>query len=722
MVDQVNIVSVDGHRAPPWATEDTLQEIAGYVSTLANLQRTQNKTDKTKSTTDQKVAQQGNKAIVSLLAPMKFTSKSITRLLKATIAGGNSLETVMKRTAQDQIEALNNLSMGRTGITGGIFSLVGLLGTVAVTALGLFVSKISQASDAFTTLYDTGFSFGGQLGTMYIEAGKAGLSLSEFSRVISENAMVVKQLTNDYETGTYAFGQMSKSIRTNLMANGKLALSTSEINDYLGEYLETQRLQGRLDTFDRIKTQRHLTEYLETLTKLSHISGKRRKQIFDEVQAVKRQTDINLFLATMPETVSKSFDQMASMIAGLDIDDLVMKGFLDLMRFGNFTDSTKMLSTLGDDTVSSMHTIAAAMARGEDVDAAIKDFVTTIQDDVERLKASGQMRRFADAAALGMSQFEGINQVMASVLASAKMQEEASSISVGALFNLGVALSELWARVGGRVDVEFGKMINRLTGILESGELDKDVSDSFDTVLGTIDSLLDTATMQTVLKGFVDVVGWGIKTFIKLFNPDGRKEIKQEIIGALTSIIAGIGEAISNAISNYFFGSKKEQLTKALTDYETQLEKPYNPAIIRTTEQRIQNLAAGNSELIDMLSEQQRNLIKSAQEFKGSKVGPGYFFQPATTGGPGHELEGSNATIKEPNRSAVRFRGGVGPGPDFSNAAFLETYIQSIETKQAERERAESSRHRDLSDGILRMNDTLKKINSSVIRSGERLN
>ena len=156
-------------------------------------------------------------------------------------------------------------------ILGGLGKAVGGLIGGIVTLGSALLGIIDAVGDSFMNLYDTGINLargaqqgGDGLARLVSAAADASMSVGAFADFIAENSRVSVAI------GVEAMAGLSDSVRRALIPMGSLALTTSEANEYIGDYLELQRGLGVLDTMSRLEQTQSQTEYLVMLS-LIHI-------------------------------------------------------------------------------------------------------------------------------------------------------------------------------------------------------------------------------------------------------------------------------------------------------------------------------------------------------------------------------------------------------------------------------------------------------------------
>lgn len=162
-----------------------------------------------------------NKKLSGIVGSMQKKFQSLDKGVSSTISSFKKIEGSTK-TAAGAISALG-AAMGAGGV------------------LGAMVSSLSDATKTYQDLSQIGQTFGGSMLQMQIAAANAALPLGLFAEALKKNSVVVASI------GANAFGSMSKALREGLSDLGQLGLTSGQLNDYLGTYLETQRLYGNLN-------------------------------------------------------------------------------------------------------------------------------------------------------------------------------------------------------------------------------------------------------------------------------------------------------------------------------------------------------------------------------------------------------------------------------------------------------------------------------------------
>jgi hypothetical protein len=218
----------------------------------------------------------------------------------------------------------------------GMFSRFGLAGD-AVQALA---GSLDYNVNVFRELSQVGASFGKSLIGMREMAHSAMLPLGEFGGLVADNALALSSLFGTTEQGIKNLAQFSLSIRDKALADGlfNLGITTEELNDYMGTYLERQRFAEIKETLTARQVAERTTKYAKQLDLLAKTTGIQRKQIDDEVKAQQKDallqkaltgltedqaTQANLFLAGLKVMAPAMHDNAKMMMeSGVPFDEL----------------------------------------------------------------------------------------------------------------------------------------------------------------------------------------------------------------------------------------------------------------------------------------------------------------------------------------------------------------------------------------------------------------
>ena len=197
--------------------------------------------------------------------------------------------------ADRTIGTLQKLSSAGGNVSKSLLAIVPALGRVAGAAalITKMTDAMSETTDTYRQLTQVGQTFNGSMLSMQIAAAEAALPLNEFAEVLKKNSTVIAAI------GTQSFGAMSKALRVSLKDVGQLGLTTAQLNQNLGQYLDTQRLYGNLSNQSTEKTTANVRALgIETL-KAAHMTGMHTEKINESAAAALKDESLRAKMLQM---------------------------------------------------------------------------------------------------------------------------------------------------------------------------------------------------------------------------------------------------------------------------------------------------------------------------------------------------------------------------------------------------------------------------------------
>ena len=283
-----------------------------------------------------------------MLAPINGMSDAFTKVSGIFMGLGSSVKNVVS-SLLGVIPYVGNILGSIAGMLGtAIGGIVGGIVTIGAGLLGI----VDSLGTSFLQLYNTGINLaagttksGQGLARLTQAASDARMSVGAFADFIAENSRVSVAI------GVDAMANLSKGVRTALLPMGSLGLTTAELNEYMGDYLETQRMLGVLGTMDQLQQQRYQQEYLMTLTQLTQVTGKHRSQLAKDMQQAMESNAYKARMLAMDEDQRAAYLKTTTALNGLmaSIDPAFAKDFMDGLGRGNImlTDFGKNLAKAG---------------------------------------------------------------------------------------------------------------------------------------------------------------------------------------------------------------------------------------------------------------------------------------------------------------------------------------------------------------------------------------
>ena len=366
MTDAVRIESVAfNHQLPKWATEDTLKRIeellelnAFYAKTTGSSGKEQTSVLKETSSTMKKttVAIKKNSGYLK-----KLTSGFNKRFFHGVTAGGFmvGLEKAVKGTTQQFIDLVGSSS-----------GLAKYFGVVGIAAFGLYktlesvVARFQYLNDEYTRLLDTGISLNGDFMNLLTISAEYGTSISETVEYVTQFSDVITTLRSSSGGAVKSFMELNYQLRDSLMQFGQFGLTAADVNDFLGEYLDTQTQYGQIEINDKMRLVRWTRDYIKEIVLLSKVTGRRRMELLREIESQKRESIWNIFVSNMQADTRRMMNKVLANFTGIlgpDIADV----FQEIAQFG-YTSSEfgQRLSAMFPELVSGMRQLSLGIQNG----------------------------------------------------------------------------------------------------------------------------------------------------------------------------------------------------------------------------------------------------------------------------------------------------------------------------------------------------------------------
>lgn len=158
------------------------------------------------------------------------------------------------------------------------------------TVVGALSKTISESIDTYRQMANVGQTFSGSMMEMHIAAAEARLPLEEFAKAVAVNSKAISTI------GTKAFSDLGLGLRSSLREFGMLGLTTENLTEYLGDYLETQRLYGGLQNINQQQAVESMQQLAVETTKMSAMTGKNRMEIMKQTQEALRENSLRSFM------------------------------------------------------------------------------------------------------------------------------------------------------------------------------------------------------------------------------------------------------------------------------------------------------------------------------------------------------------------------------------------------------------------------------------------
>ena len=255
----------------------------------------------------------------------KVMDESSKHVKENSQAKETNTEEVKKSTSR--LKQFNNSLLGIAG------SIVGTLGTSLSGFAGSLMKGSDQLADyashvpvfggalaglasiidtnigAFRDLSNVGAVFGDGLNDIRRISANAQIPLAEFQELVGSNAERMKYFGATTAAGATAFATMSKNLKNNFGRElMNLGFTATELNEALLDYSEYNATQMGADRRSNRLNAKSASEYLKTLDELASVTGKRRDQIRDEMNANMQDQRVRAATAKMTAEQSTAFN------------------------------------------------------------------------------------------------------------------------------------------------------------------------------------------------------------------------------------------------------------------------------------------------------------------------------------------------------------------------------------------------------------------------------
>ena len=298
MADEVEISNVGGDGGV--ASEATLASLTRAIEKLAA------STGKDPTKEAGKVQQQYNEAIKSGITVSTKNRDALEKRTEATTKATQATNKYARALLGAAGGVLGSVGEGLKGMATSLIDGKNTLTDFAkhVPLVGGYLSMLTGIIDSnienFRALSQVGASFGDGLNDIRATAAQAGMPLSEFVDLVSQNSESMKLFGADTAAGARNFAAMSRELRSGPgKALMNLGFTSSELNELLIDYAEVQNMAFTRDRIQGRVTAENAAAFGEEMVKLTAVSGKRRDQIEAELQQQSGDIRMRAAMATM---------------------------------------------------------------------------------------------------------------------------------------------------------------------------------------------------------------------------------------------------------------------------------------------------------------------------------------------------------------------------------------------------------------------------------------
>ena len=166
--------------------------------------------------------------------------------------------------------------------------------------LGPLAAIIDQNVESFRQLSQVGATFGDGMNEIRAISAAAGIPLDEFTELVSQNSQSMRLFGAGTADGARNFATLSREMRDGPgRAFINMGYTARELNESLIEYAEFSQTQIGIDRRNNKMSAQSAASYLNTIDELAAVTGKRRDQIKEEMNAAQADQRARLVMASM---------------------------------------------------------------------------------------------------------------------------------------------------------------------------------------------------------------------------------------------------------------------------------------------------------------------------------------------------------------------------------------------------------------------------------------
>ena len=526
MADEVEITNVGGNGV---ASEVTLVRLVAAMEAMS-------KANGGKGGAGSKTQALANKAIADgtqvTTDNTKATVADTSATKKAAEAAGK-FASVVNNAALGALGAASKsiLNFGQTLLSGqtsieAYASQIPVIGSL----LGPLAGYIDNTISSFQTLAASGAGFGNSLIEVRKQAAGMGLSLSEFTSLISQNAGALSSLGGSVTDGAKRFASMNKTLKAtgDFSALKSMGFTVEEINEGMTDYIELQARMGTLQGRSTQDLAASSADYMKQVDLLAKVTGKTRKEAEAALSSQATDAGIRGMLLALGEG-TEEFKNLQISLAMIDevggAAGAAMKDLIDGMP--SSAETGQFLSMLGDAGPGIQNALKQI---GEGADPIV------LQNAMKT--AGGKLGEFADMDAAARKQY--IDSIRLSNPAMAEFLDASTNM----------------VKMGEK-DLEKAKADQAAADEMTSSAV------AFEDSMRKVQAAINKAFVESgILEAFVT----GLTTIVDFFSSIGETFGAAGVIAALVAGITALfaAKAVTGALASKAGGAIKGRALGAL--------------------------------------------------------------------------------------------------------------------------------------------------------------
>ena len=308
--------------------------------------------------------------------------------------------------------------------------------------------------------------------------------------------------------GADRFSRISAIVQKSQGDFSKLGMTMEDVTEFTADYIDLQRIQGRMkDRSDR-SLAAGTTAYIMQLDALAKITGMTRKQAAEELKGQSTDKRLQALFMTMDDGVKEQMNASLAMIKGASpemeeaLKELIATNGVPLSDFAKSLIRTNPQF--------------AEMAKGlRDGSISADEFAAQTNDQVTQAQEFVKKNAFviAQAQALGDTTYDAVLQL-------AKMSEVGGLLTDAEQKQLDAIAAK------DKTLTDFDSMIEKIRSTIMIKLLDSKVFDKMQTVLSDLTAWFKKEETQKSIQGFVDRLGTlfdNLGTMVEDFKNDWGK-------------------------------------------------------------------------------------------------------------------------------------------------------------------------------------------------------
>jgi uncharacterized membrane protein YgcG len=417
-----------------------------------------------------------------------------------------------------------------------MFEKIPIVGTVFAAV----AAAVEKTTAAYQSAAQSGATFGGSVNNFAAAASAAGMTMTDFGRLIQQNGEALRLLGGNTESGGKRFADISKSLRSTSRDLYNMGYTTEDVNKGLANYTKLVMHSGRGQNMTNAQLVEGSRKYLKEIDLLAKITGEERSVKEKQMQDLVADAQYQAAMSGMDEKVAESFRNTVTGLPGP-----LQAVAKDIMATGSATteESQKFMSMMPQ-SAEMMRQFAEKTQRGEQISMA------------ERNKLNEMLRVEGKQAQL---QYRDIGRYSSEFATQTKLFTAASSIGENAAINAAAAQDEAARTTDNQAATlvaaqqQLAAIANEFSMYLSSSGILGQMMAAFKAVVDFIRDYVVPA-FQNYL---VPAVTWLTETLINYVIPtfrwltDGLLYAAKVVYDFLVPIFTWLGNTIKTTIREY---------------------------------------------------------------------------------------------------------------------------------------------------------------------------